>query len=68
MSLQRKKREQFNYIFFGFFEENNFEITNIETKDIKFASNMSIFLSGSMYAYLWSIYQFQFKFSRYMDL
>lgn len=36
MSLQREKREQFNYIFFGFFEENNFEITNIETKDIKF--------------------------------
>ena len=33
---------------------------NIKTKDIKFASNMAVFASGSMYAYLWSIYQFQF--------
>ena len=33
---------------------------NIKTQDIKFASNMAILLSGSIYAYLWSIYQFQF--------
>ena len=36
MSLQRKKKDLFNYIYFGFFEDRNFEITSIETKDIKF--------------------------------
>ena len=36
MSLQRKKREPFSCIVFGFFGEHNFEITNMEIKDIKF--------------------------------
>lgn len=36
MSLQRKRKDLFNYIYFGFFDERNFEITSIETKDIKF--------------------------------
>jgi hypothetical protein len=36
MSLQRKRKDIFNYIYFGFFEDRNFEITSIETKDIKF--------------------------------